>query len=131
MRAHLDRHAAVDQTAQRRPRLLPPALRVLSPVAPESQRGRRVFPELVEAPGAAVERGRSPRRAPAEREPVPARAVREHYVVLALQAQHPEHPGDVATTGVGVLGIAAGPIPGHRVERLGVAGDLGHGGLPW
>src|SRR5262249_1426627 len=66
---------------------------------------------------------------PAEREPVAAGAVGEENVTLPVIAEHAEHPRDVATSGISVLGIAARAFPRHGVVRVGVALDLGHDAL--
>jgi hypothetical protein len=127
MQAHLHRDAAVDEAAQRLERLVEAALRVLLPVAAEAERARRVLPHLVEGALAAVEGGRAPGGAPAEREAVATRAVGEEHVVLAPVAQHSQHASEVAAPGVAVLGVALRAEPGHRVIAVAIAGDLWHG----
>ena len=122
----LHRDAAVDEAAQLLEGLLEASLGVFLPVAAEAERARGVLPHLVERALAAVEGGRAPGRAPAEREAVAARAVGEQHVRLAPVAQHPEHAGEVAAPRVAVLGVALGAEPGHRVVAVGVRSYFRH-----
>src|SRR4051812_37190794 len=98
MQADLHRNAAIDEAAQLRERFVEAALMILFPMSVIAERAWRVFPDLVEGAGAAVEGGRAPDRRPAKRETVARGAVGKQHVAFTVQAEHAEQSREVAAT---------------------------------
>src|ERR1700743_600173 len=115
MQADLDRDAAVDEAAELCEGFIEAALMILLPVPLIAECLRRIFPDLVEGAGAAVEGGRPPDRCPTEREAVPRGAVGKQHVAFAVQAEHAEQSGEIAAPGITLLWIPLRPHPRHRV----------------
>src|SRR5262249_12616694 len=85
---------------------------------------------LVEGARATVESRRAPDRRPAEGETVPRGAVGKQHVAFAVQAEHAEQSGEIAATGIALLGIAFRPHPRHRVVGVIIRFDHGHRRIP-
>ena len=130
MQADLHGNAAIDQAAKFRECFLEPAFMVLFPIAVIAERARRIFPDLVESAGAAVEGRRAPDRRPAERKAVARGAIGEQHVAFAVQAEHAEQSGEIAAAGIAVLGIAFRPHPRHRVVGFVIRLDRRHRRYP-